>query len=89
MKLHKSEIELVNVHSKDKCKGKFCPIHNPSNHHMRDWPQVWRSDKGIIERICVHGVGHPDPDDINAQGVNSIHGCDGCCRPPNKGRRDI
>lgn len=30
---------------------------------MREWPMNWRSDRGIMERICPHGVGHIDPDD--------------------------
>lgn len=76
---YKSNQVVHNVHSKSKCKGKHCPVHNPSDHHMRDWPQHFRSDRGITERICPHGVGHPDPDDINAKGSDSIHGCDGCC----------
>lgn len=66
------------VHSPLRCEGEFCSIHNPSDHHMRDWPQVWRSDRGIVERLCEHGVGHPDPDCIYAQ-KDSVHGCDGCC----------
>ena len=38
-----------------------------------------------FERICEHGVGHPDPDSLEffrSIGVTSmgIHGCDGCCR---------
>jgi hypothetical protein len=44
---------------------------------MADWPQHYRDDIGITERICPHGIGHPDPDDIYAQG--HVHGCDGCC----------
>jgi hypothetical protein len=43
---------------------------------MRSWPQHWRGDRGIIERVCDHGIGHPDPDDRNR---DKIHGCDGCC----------
>jgi hypothetical protein len=30
----------------------------------------------MMERTCRHGVGHPDPDDLNP---DTIHGCDGCC----------
>jgi len=78
--LHKSNQKLVNVHSIEKCTGRPCPIHNPSDHHMKDWPQHYRVDRGIIERTCEHGVGHPDPDDINAKGINSTHGCCGCCK---------
>ncbi len=44
---------------------------------MREWPQNYRSDLNMMERICPHGVGHPDPDDI--YGVYDGHGCDGCC----------
>jgi hypothetical protein len=54
---------------------------------MRDWPLNWRADTGVMERICEHGVGHPDPDHLDyarsldatrAEG-QAIHGCDGCC----------
>jgi hypothetical protein len=43
-----------------------------------------------MERICPHGVGHPDPDHLafveerygtDEASVESVHGCDGCCRP--------
>jgi hypothetical protein len=53
---------------------------------MRDWPTHWRGDRGLMERICPCGIGHPDPDDlafkesigIDAH-VEGIHGCCGCC----------
>lgn len=33
-----------------------------------------------MERICPHGVGHPDPDEIDLEvNAKGIHGCDGCC----------
>lgn len=69
---------LAWTHDSDKCAGEHCVIHNPSDHHMREWPTHFRSDRGITERICPHGIGHPDPDDITA---DRIHGCDGCCAP--------
>lgn len=77
---------LVNVHSPNKCAGHPCVIHNPTMHHMRSWPLHWRSDRGIFERICVHGVGHPDPDQAQYwretnQECQGVHGCDGCCVP--------
>lgn len=72
--------KLFNVHAPSKCAGEFCTIHNPSDHHMRDWAQNWRGDRGLMERLCPdHGIGHPDPDDPNP---DRMHGCDGCCRPP-------
>lgn len=44
---------------------------------MRTWPSVWRADRRLLERLCPHGVGHPDPDDRSA---DRVHGCDGCCQ---------
>lgn len=77
------------VHAKENCvEGQQCVIHNPSNHPMRDFPTHWRPDRQLMERICPHGIGHPDPDDIaykvSVMGekrafYESIHGCDGCC----------
>lgn len=60
-----------------------CPIHAPSGHHMVGWDMLWRNDRGIMERVCVHGVGHPDPDDrkIRLGEDSGVHGCDGCCNP--------
>lgn len=75
--------QVIRMHSKEDCSG-FCPIHNPSNHHMKDWPLLWRNDRHIFERICVHGVGHPDPDTMaylidKGSTDTGIHGCCGCC----------
>lgn len=81
------------VHSKKDCKGEHCVIHNPSDHAMRAFPTHWRGDRYLMERICPHGIGHPDPDDLafkalafgnteaGKQNLKSefIHGCDGCC----------
>ena len=69
---------LGNLHDADQCFGPNCPIHNPSDHHMTEWKTNWRADRYMMERICPHSVGHPDPDDRNA---DTIHGCDGCCNP--------
>ena len=69
------------THKKDQCMGEQCTIHNLSKHSMRSFPQHWRGDRRIMERICSHGVGHPDPDDhrvINFP-YEGVHGCDGCC----------
>lgn len=70
---------LENVHPLADCEGKPCTIDNPSDHHMRAWPLVWRFDRRIFERICPHGIGHPDPDGINP---DTVHGCDMCCVDP-------
>lgn len=67
---------LAKVHKEIECKRQHCVIHRPSDHSMRSFPTHWRSDRGFMERICPHGVGHPDPDDFTA---DPVHGCDGCC----------
>jgi len=77
-------------HHEAKCAGYACPIHNPSDHAMRDLPKSIR-ESGLIERICSHGIGHPDPDSVayferisppQQKGSWDIHGCDGCCYDP-------
>jgi hypothetical protein len=83
---------IYNVHSPAQCEGRGCCIHHPSDHHMKDWPITFRGagpfDIGppFMERLCKHGVGHPDPDDVVyylSRGVNvGVHGCCGCCRSP-------
>lgn len=92
------EIELVGgrklkVHTADKCAGQTCVVHNPSDHHMRSWPLSWRGDRYLMERMCEHGVGHPDPDHIDfiqrtrgdeAARCEARHGCDGCCAAPHE-----
>lgn len=71
----------LNCHANSQCRNEYCTMHNRSNHNMREFPQHWRGDRGFMERICTHGIGHPDPDDI-ADPIDTIyyHGCDGCCR---------
>lgn len=75
---------LVHVHSATACRGRYCVVHNPSNHHMCSWKLNWRGDSRTMERICPHGIGHPDPDDVEYQRKHNreyvaVHGCDGCC----------
>lgn len=78
---------LVNVHTPDKCAGRHCVLHNPSEHHMRSWPVLWRSDLRMMVRTCPHQIDHPDPDDLayrrNQLGAQhaGVHICDGCCCP--------
>jgi hypothetical protein len=80
--LEHSDEALTNTHPATACNGQWCTIHNRSDHHMRQLPQHWRSDRGIMERICPHGIGHPDPDSPwPNESSNWTHGCDGCCDP--------
>jgi len=83
--LERNQLENSSVvyftHPKAQCLGEFCTIHNRSNHVMRAFPQHWRADRMIIERICPHGIGHPDPDEYRVLigEDDGVHGCDGCC----------
>lgn len=78
--------QRLHVHEKKDCRGEHCVIHNPSNHVMRGFPTHWRDDRGIMERICPHGIGHPDPDDLT---TDRVHGCCGCCGGEKTKGRDI
>lgn len=76
------------VHEPTKCYPHPCCVHNPSDHHMAGWRQHWRSDAAKMERICPHGIGHPDPDHVAyllrigaGSWTDLVHGCDGCCQP--------
>lgn len=77
---------VTNVHSHAKCAGERCIFHSPTDHSMRGW-QMHMRETGLVERICTHGIGHPDPDSAafmdrlwcQPVGTWSIHGCDGCC----------
>lgn len=74
----------ANVHPAEKCAGRPCVLHNPSNHPLKDAPLNWRGDTRVMERMCPHGIGHPDPDDVAYQASRGrswvgVHGCDGCC----------
>lgn len=80
----------VRTHLDAMCAGEYCVIHRPSNHHMRCWPINIRLDRfgSLAERICKHGIGHPDPDSLTfveglhpapQRGYEGVHGCDGCC----------
>lgn len=87
--------QKIKVHDKKDCKGRNCCIHNPSDHHMKDWPTHWRDDRGLMERICKCGVGHPDPDDLAYKkkmgypDSTGIHGCCGCCMNELLKRNDV
>lgn len=80
-------IILQRTHTRNETCEQGCVIHNRTPHHMQYWLLRWRSDRGIFERICAHGIGHPDPDQYpywrsTEQVWQGVHGCDGCCTRP-------
>ncbi len=75
-------------HDRVQCDPGPCVYHSPSDHRMNTWPTNFRADPfafGLVERLCPHGVGHPDPDsvrwmsEVTGQDSWGIHGCDLCC----------
>jgi hypothetical protein len=72
--------KIVDVHEQWECMGRYCTVHKPSDHAMRSMKQRWRADRALMERVCEHEVGHPDPDEIGLdESGRGVHGCDGCC----------
>jgi len=77
--------ELRNVHSPANCEGRGCAVHDhPSDHSLKAAPMSWHMDRNILERLCTHGVGHPDHDSAIylasiGQDYENVHDCDGCC----------
>ena len=71
---------ILRTHPGEKCEGRGIPccIHFPSDHHMRDWEMNWRADTGVMERLCPHGIGHPDPDHMAyVRSLTPEHDCPG------------
>ena len=56
----------------EKCPNCYSGIDAPASEPTKRM----RFDRSFMERICVHGVGHPDPDGADA---DPLHACDGCC----------
>lgn len=80
---------LRGVHHATECVGRHCVIHDPSDHHLIGLRTQYRFSGPFdikpphMERLCEHGVGHPDPDDAaywmsNGEDI-TVHGCCGCC----------
>lgn len=82
----------LETHPRRRCEGRPCVVHAPTIHALRDFRLSWREDRQIFERICTHGVGHPDPDSMwfwrelersrdwpGFAAGQAVHGCDGCC----------
>lgn len=83
-RLEHTEVALMG-HGPDRCGGRPCSLHNRTDHALRHFPQRWNNDERVMERVCVHGIGHPDPDHVfYVKHVRRVrydddHDCDGCC----------
>lgn len=77
----------LQTHEPDQCLGEYCDIHDKRHPNDAHYPLNWREDRGVMEFICDHGIGHPtyaQYDFLNRTlGVKAwaytSHGCDGCC----------
>ena len=76
------------THDSTECALAYCCIHKPSGHPLASAPLRWQNDLRFMERVCAHGIGHPDPDSLDyinalfgemAAAFVSTHRCDGCC----------
>lgn len=79
--------ELTSIHQlNEDCFKHGCVVHNPSDtmQNREQFPFNWREDRGIMERICPCGIGHPDSDsaryaermghpELNSHGCCGIH----------------
>lgn len=79
---------LVGVHERSPRCDLGCVIHSPTD--RTGFPTLFRRDRLLVERVCPHGVGHPDVDhlryvawayDRDKAKAEAVHGCDGCCSP--------
>jgi hypothetical protein len=77
-------------HVRANCSGNCC-LHGTSVYPSCRTPRQWRNDRGIIEHLCPHGIGHPclagveyamlmAPTEDAIFDVSAVHGCDGCCQ---------
>lgn len=57
---------IVQTHGEAVCAGQPCVIHNPSEHHMREWELYMDPQLAYLAfRKCpTHGMEHPDPDSM-------------------------
>lgn len=82
-------LQRIWAHPPAACAGTACCVHNPSKHHMSEFPQFWFDDTKSMARVCPHGVYHPDPDEVAFRQERSTlwqigwHPCCGnkCCDP--------
>lgn len=89
---------LLQTHPEWQCLGNYCSIHDPSDHPLRDAPQLWDDRFRSVYRLCAHGHVHPDVDDFmfkirsgiapSVLALLGAHDCDHCCHWPTKDEDD-
>lgn len=54
---------VTGVHSRLRCQGETCTIHNRSRHRFRHAPQVFNNADRHMYRVCPHLNFYLDPDE--------------------------
>lgn len=72
--------QSLQTHNSGQCFGQWCAIHRPMPGPWESWPRQWRDDRGILERVCPCGTGHPVAEMYewaiaNGKGFELVHGC--------------
>lgn len=73
------------VHSQMACAYRHCAIHGTASiHPLSMEPLIWDDDYQTVQRLCAHGIKHPDKDNVDyfeeIGGFPYVHNqCDGCC----------
>ncbi|KQR17261.1 hypothetical protein [Cellulomonas sp. Leaf334] len=85
---------VLGTHDPAKCADDDASlIHRPSRHPLQSAPMAWHAELGLLERICGHGIHHPDLDALayarRTRGTSvgdefAQHDCDGCCGKENR-----
>lgn len=70
---------LENVHTRDRCAGHFCTIHNPAPGPWDDWEMRFVANMFMC-RICPCGIAHPAVEDLINGLAYDLHSCCGTCR---------
>lgn len=78
------DIGRLRTHPPEECASEKCDIHRRPE---KFWglTLLWRYDRGIVEQVCEHGIGHPSPSEHVFQTKRGtlaelVHGCCGeCC----------
>lgn len=69
-------------HNASVCAGERCPLHNPSDHSLRDYPLDWDARGGVMVRVLPDGGTEIDPDEYRLRGPKYLYRnaakCKGC-----------
>lgn len=87
--LQGNSVFILQTHAPGECSGELCDVHGRrGSGGDATWPLNWRTDRGMMEVICEHDIGHPTRAQIaywrkhldeKSVWAYARHGCCGCC----------